>query len=157
MTRPSWDEYGLAGAKWASMRGDCTRRKVGALILGPDHRTLGAGYNGHEPGGKSCLKGECLRGRHYWDGQWSGPSKVCACGNLWPCPDAAAPGTGYAESGCDAYHAERNAKKGIPDERLRGATMYISEAPCNDCRAMIKETLIHRVVWPNGEWYVHGE
>ncbi len=201
MTRPTWDEYGLSGAKWARTRGDCTRRRVGALILGADHRVIGVGYNGYEAGGKSCLKGECPRGRHYqvsgadlpghwWDTgdcyschddycggcgrsycgdsvdcpkrecaecevPWPCEDK-CACGNTWPCAEYAAPGSGYAESGCRAIHAEENALRGLTFS-LQNATMYISEAPCDDCRAMIQDTYIVRVVWPEGEWNVLGD
>lgn len=61
--RPSWDEYGLALAKAASMRADCTRRKVGAALMAADHSIVGTGYNGGRSKGLSCLRGECPRGR----------------------------------------------------------------------------------------------
>ena len=160
MTRPSWDEYGLALAKTASIRGDCTRRRVGACILGSDHRVLGLGYNGYEAGGKSCLKGECPRGMHYNVGAIEQPlgdyADTCACGDYWPCPDYATPGSGYAESGCEAIHAERNAI-GDRSVSLQNATMYITEAPCEDCRAMIQGTYIVKVIWPGGTWNVHTD
>jgi deoxycytidylate deaminase len=65
MTRPDRDEWHLDGTKWLAQMGDCTRRKVGALIVGPDKRFWGMGYNGSYPGGPSCLEGACPRGRHY--------------------------------------------------------------------------------------------
>ena len=65
MNRPDRDEWHLDGADWLARMGDCTRRKVGALIVGPDKRFWGMGYNGSYPGGPSCLEGDCPRGRHY--------------------------------------------------------------------------------------------
>lgn len=65
MKRPDRDEWHLEGARWLAQMGDCTRRKVGALIVGPDKRFWGMGYNGSYPGGPSCLEGACPRGRHY--------------------------------------------------------------------------------------------
>jgi deoxycytidylate deaminase len=65
MSRPGWDEWFLDGTRWLSRRGDCTRRKVGALVVNPEHRIVGAGYNGSFPGGPSCLAGDCPRGQHY--------------------------------------------------------------------------------------------
>jgi deoxycytidylate deaminase len=64
MQRPDRDEWHLDGADWLARMGDCTRRKVGALIVGPDKRFWGLGYNGGRPGGPSCLDGACPRGRH---------------------------------------------------------------------------------------------
>ena len=139
-TRPDRDAWHLDGTKWLSRMGDCTRRKVGALIVGPDKRIWGMGYNGADPGGKSCLAGDCPRGlhaqavkpkglrcsggwyeeRHYWnpeteEGVWCSDCEWlydCLCGNAWPCPDAVAPGSSYdtGPGTCISTHAEGNAK-----------------------------------------------
>lgn len=45
MTRPDRDDWHLDGARWLSQMGDCTRRKVGALIVGPDKRFWGMGWS----------------------------------------------------------------------------------------------------------------
>lgn len=113
MERPDRDAWHHKGAKWLSEMGDCTRRKVGALIVGPDKRFWGMGYNGTRPGEPGCLEGSCPRGRHYLDdpdGHWweacedgchhddchgcgrqkfcgDGPcaESLCICGEPWPC------------------------------------------------------------------------
>ena len=90
-SRPDWGAYGLSIARAVSVRGDCTRRQVGAVILDVSHRLAGAGYNGSYPGGPSCLAGDCPRGRHYQvpeaDSNRCCPNDHCACGHLWPCPE----------------------------------------------------------------------
>lgn len=164
-TRPDWDAWAL-GVAYAigpgpTGRADCTRRKVGAVIIEPvRHRIIGAGYNGAEPGGPSCLKGECPRGRHYQTslgtlpdgGPWL--SSVCACGNPWPCADAVPPGSSYdtGPGTCIASHAEQNALADVTSpERLRGATMYVTEEPCAGCVRQIRNTTeIAAIVWPHG-------
>ena len=135
--RPDRDAWHLDGTRWLAEMGDCTRRKVGALIVGPDKRIWGMGYNGARPGGKSCLAGDCPRGRHAEDANtrwvtacqmsarhWYNPDlgegefcsecqwlSRCLCGQPWPCPDAVAPGSSYdtGPGACINTHAEDNA------------------------------------------------
>jgi dCMP deaminase len=171
MARPDRDEWHLRGALWLSEQGDCTRRKVGALIVGPDKRFLGMGYNGGRPGGPSCLEGACPRGRHYRvevdcdvtdhfyldDPLTHGcPPDTCACGNAWPCPDAVAPMSSYdtGPGACIASHAEANA---VADAQRKGhgtlpdATLYVSCEPCEGCVRHIRNTTqIAAIRWPDG-------
>lgn len=175
-TRAGWDEWalGLAHAvgPGPTGRADCTRRKVGAVIVEPHrHRVIGLGYNGSEPGGPSCLKGECPRGRHFrrpepyryeckWrlheDGFCSECTYLyrCACGNEWPCVDAVPPGSSYdtGPGACIASHAEQNALADVTaPERLPGSTMYVTEEPCGGCVRQIRTTTeIVAIVWPEG-------
>lgn len=162
-TRADWDQWALgiahAVGPGPTGRADCTRRRVGAVIVEPHrHRVIGLGYNGAEPGGPSCLKGGCPRGRHYprlerWpDG--STRIDVCACGKDWPCPDAVPPGSSY-DTGpgvCIASHAEQNALADVTSpERLTGATMYVTEEPCGGCVRQVRNTTeITAIVWPGG-------
>lgn len=137
----------MRGALWLSEMGDCTRRKVGALIVGPDKRFWGMGYNGSYPGGPSCLAGDCLRGRHYrrsdedtggyasydctceLDGSktmfCSGRGHpgvysggLCACGKAWPCPDAVEPGSAY-DTGPGMCAASHAESNAISDAQQR--------------------------------------
>lgn len=179
MTRPDRDEWHLEGANWLAKMGDCTRRKVGALIVGPDKRFWGMGYNGSYPGGPSCLAGDCPRGRHYrrpgyadeechgkadcWDTEctgWGHPGVasrgVCACGEAWPCPDAVAPGSSYdtGPGACIASHAEANAVADAMQRSggiLSGCIMYVSCEPCDGCVRHIRNTTaIEAIIWPEG-------
>lgn len=128
--RPDWDTYALIVAAAVSVRGECVRRRVGAVILDAAHRIAGAGYNGSYPGGPSCLKGECPRGK----------SDV-------------APGSSY-DTGpgmCHAVHAEMNAILDVSERaRLKGGTLYVTDEPCQGCLKLIRNTPLSEVVWPEG-------
>jgi dCMP deaminase len=164
--RIGWGAYFLGIARSVSARADCTRRKVGAVIVDPDHRVISTGYNGTPPGGPSCLAGECPRGRHYrsgtvceydctdWDCQHY-HHELCACGSNWPCDNAAAPGSSYdtGPGSCISIHAEANALLWARGE-TKGATLYTTEEPCEGCRRLIGAARIWRVVTPRIEWLV---
>lgn len=151
--RPDWDDYAFGIAQAVARRADCTRRRVGAVVLDVRRRVAGAGYNGSYPGGPSCLEGACPRGRHYWDGQLSGSSKVCACGAPWPCPEAVTPGTSYdtGTGACIATHAELNAVLDVSDRnRLVDATLYVTTEPCDACVRQLRNTSLATIKWPGG-------
>ncbi len=159
--RPDWDRWALGIAQAVAMRGDCTRRQVGAVLLDQNHRVIGCGYNGGPSGGESCLAGECPRGRHYEiacphpiaDHEGKECIRQCACGDPWPCSLSVQPGSSY-DTGpgmCIAVHAEMNALLDVSDRgRLLGATMYITEQPCGGCLKILKNTEIKTFVWPGG-------
>lgn len=153
--RPDWRTYFLDGAAWAATRADCSRRKVGAVIV-KDNRVRSTGYNGSPPGGPSCLAGQCPRGRHWAKVDQEGVT-YCACGNDWPCPDYAEPGSSYDTSvgrtvgSCIALHAEQNALLWADPDAIRGATIYITHAPCDACLRMLKGSPLAKAVWPEGD------
>lgn len=148
--RPDWDSYYLAGAAWAATRADCTRAQVGALVVSRDHR-VSVGYNGLPAGIPGCASASnCPRGQHYAVGLGS----LCECGNDWPCPDAAAPDSDYAN--CAATHAERNAITRARPEDLPGATLYVTRAPCPACWTLIRAARLYRVVTPDVREVIHG-
>lgn len=133
-TRPGWDSYFLGLAFAVSARADCRRRKVGAVIVGTDHRVLEVGYNGAPPGHPGCLEGACPRGLLTYD-------EVAAHA------DYSQPGTpGY----CIALHAEINAII-LAGRAARGATIYVTDEPCPNCRKAIMGAGIVRAVWPGHE------
>lgn len=128
-SRPGWDEYFLNVAKAISMRGDCTRSRVGAVIVNWEKRIISTGYNGTLPGIKGCLEGNCARGRLDY-------SQLPA----------------YSDYGnCDATHAEANAISFLDSgEGLTfpfGLTMYVTREPCADCYSLIRHFGITRVCY----------
>jgi dCMP deaminase len=153
-TRPDWDWWAVGLAQAAAERADCTRRKVGAVVLDLNHRVIGVGYNGAPSGEPGCLTaGACPRGRHYLrEGSTLGGRDVgvCGCGQDWPCPDAAKALSSYDTGGgsCIAVHAEQNAVLDADPVRRQGGTLYVTCQPCDGCWRMIKAAGISLVVWP---------
>lgn len=127
--RPTWDAYYLGIARAVSARADCTRRKVGAIVVKGD-RIVSTGYNGAPAGRPGCLSaGACPRGR-------MSAAEV-------------APGSSYdtGPGACIALHAEQNAilRAGL---ECRGAVLYLTDPPCDGCARLIEGAGFARVVHP---------
>lgn len=127
MSRPSWREYGLGIAVAVSVRADCARRKVGAVILDRHNRVVATGYNGAPPGRKGCLEGGCPRGLE---------------------PYSVVPAFGSYDN-CISNHAELNALLYADRSRIEGGTMYITDEPCYGCRKAIANSGLQFVCWPD--------
>lgn len=129
------DAFYLANARIISLAADCTRRQVGAVVVDRDGRHLGQGYNGAAPGKPGCLtEGACPRGR-------LSNSDV---------PPGSSYDTGLGS--CSAVHAEVNAILDAGGRRACiGATLYITDEPCDGCARIIDAAGIARVVFPTKE------
>ncbi len=121
----SHDLY-LTVTKRISLRGQCVRRQVGALVVN-EGRILGVGWNGFPPGQPTCLDGACPRSRAF-------------------APVVKA-GTGYAETGCVVIHAETRAIVAAGREGCDGATIYVNEEPCVLCNPLVHDVGLARLVW----------
>ena len=133
-TRITMDDYGLELAAVVAKRAACTRRQVGAVIIGPDKRIMSTGYNGMQPGAVECSDGGCPRGAYTHE---QIPGLL---------------GNGGHEVPCTARHAERNAIEYINPRMYRPdwlprSTIYITCQPCPDCEELCKKKRL-RVVWP---------
>ena len=126
-TRPGWDAWGLMLARAVAERADCSRRRVGAVIMLPDHSIVATGYNGAPSGAVGCLAGGCPRAR----------SGVVAYSSY---------DTGAGV--CIALHAEQNALLRASWGEMQGSTIYVTDKPCDGCRRMISGTPLARVVYP---------
>lgn len=125
--RPTWDEYFLGIAEAVSKRGECSRAKVGAVLV-KDSRIRSAGYNGAPARQPSCLIGACPR----------------AFSDV-------APDSSY-DSGpgsCIAIHAEANALLFASRDDCEGATLYITRMPCPGCLKLIQGSGVRTVVAPD--------
>jgi len=131
MTRPDNDEYFLLGAAWASLRGDCRRSKVGALLVnGNPPRVVGTGYNGtRKPKERGCLDGACPRG--LLDQSTFPPGGVFVQ---------------MTDAICTAKHAEENAITYRVGDAA-GATLYITRQPCSACIGLASRFAVARIVW----------
>jgi len=123
LVRPDWDEYFMKLAKVASLRSNCVKRKVAAIIV-RDKRVISTGYNGTPRGTKNCFEGGCPR-----------------CNNL------ADSGTLLDE--CLCSHGEENAitQAAYHGMSVKGGILYSTFAPCLTCTKMIINAGILEVVY----------
>jgi len=129
--RPDWHDYFLGIAEAVAKRGECTRSRVGAVLV-KDRRIRSTGYNGAPQGAPSCLLGACPR----------------ATSN-------AIPGVSSYDdpaTACIAIHAEANALLFASKDDCQDATLYITRAPCSGCERLILGAGILRVITPEGEF-----
>jgi dCMP deaminase len=124
--KPSWDKYFMNLAEVVKSRADCTRRKVGAVIV-KDLRIITTGYNGTPHGIKNCSEGGCKRcqGRDNGKIKWYEYEESCVC-----------------------IHAEQNAivQAAYQGISTKGATLYTTTTPCSSCAKLIINAGIKRVV-----------
>lgn len=132
--RPGWHDYWLGVAEAISARADCTRRQVGAVIVN-HNRIISTGYNGGEAGGRSCLKGECPRGR-FLESELPGFDK----GN-----SDYSTGDNY----CVAIHAEINALLYADRTRVEGGILYVTCPPCGECEKIIGNSGLKYICFPS--------
>lgn len=163
VARISWVDYFLQIADAVATRADCTRRKVGAVVVDSNTKhIISTGYNGAAPGEPGCLSdGACPRGRHYLKTEgmirFEVYGQICACGNTWPCSVSASPGSSYdtGVSSCIAIHAEANALLRA-GQQARGNWIFCTDEPCDGCKRLIKGAGIAQAVWYGGEWSPFG-
>ena len=121
--RPDWDEYFMDIAHVVSKRGNCSRRKVAAVIVS-DRRIISTGYNGTPRGIDNCFEGGCPR-----------------------CASDASSGENLGE--CICAHAEENAivQAACHGIAVRNSTLYCILSPCLMCTKMIINAGIKEVVY----------
>lgn len=123
--RPTWAHtFGSIAGVWAS-RSTCSRRQVGAVVV-KDNRIIGQGYNGVASGKKHCVDGGCPRGLLNHD-----QVPKDADYNLYP---------------CKALHAEYQAITDAGKLNCKGATIYVTDNPCQQCTNMIEDAGIKEVI-----------
>ena len=110
-------------AEVVSMRSNCSRRRVAALII-IQKRIISTGYNGTPKGVRNCMDGGCSR---------------CA----------ESPKSGENLGDCICAHAEENAivQAAYHGISVRGGMLYCTTAPCLMCAKMIINAGIEEVVY----------
>lgn len=115
--RPSWDDYFLEMTKLTAARATCPRRRVGALLVQPDRKSvIASGYNGAVRGQAHCddvgclmVDGHCVRAVH---------AELNALIQ------------------CAVY--------GVPCE---GATLYVTDFPCVHCAKALIQAGVRKIVY----------
>ncbi len=145
--RPSWDQYFLNIAKVVATRSSCLRNQVGAVIV-KNKDIVSTGYNGAPQYQPNCLEiGWCYRDKH----------NIKSGTQLEKCRAVGS----HAESNAIAL-AARNGHS------TNNATIYVygHYFICNQCKAMIANANIKRVViqtpdgkieefYPEIDWRIH--
>lgn len=125
--KPDWDHYFMSLAEVVKSRADCTRRRVGAIIV-KDYRIISTGYNGTPHGIKNCSEGGCERCKKREEGKinWYEYEESCIC-----------------------IHAEQNAiiQAAYLGTSTKGATLYTTFSPCSSCVKMIINAGIKRLIY----------
>jgi len=121
--RPDWDEYFMQIARIVSLRSNCMKRKVAAVVV-KDKRIISTGYNGTPRGTKNCNEGGCPRCNSFAD-------------------------SGSALGDCLCSHAEENsivqaAYHGIS---VKDSILYTTFSPCLICTKIIINAGIREVVY----------
>ena len=99
----------------------CSKRQYYSVIVAPNKRVIGQGYNGSPPGYPHCNAGACPRSA------------------------ANSPG-GSSYDNCIANHAEANALLWSDPHHRIGATLIVNGSPCFGCAKLIASSGIVRVV-----------
>lgn len=142
LLRPSWDTYFMLLASLASLRSNCMKRRVGAVLV-RDKRVVSTGYNGTPRGVRNCGEGGCGRCNSHGDG-WGeeGPPDAPRPVGLAGANEMAAPApamqrnmsrVGEALDECLCLHAEENALLEAGRERVSGGGTEGAVLYCNTC------------------------
>ena len=115
------EQYFMGIALLSSKRSKDPSTKVGAVIVTPDNRIVGVGWNGMP------------KAKPGWDNDWSLP---------WS-KDSKDP---LENKYMYVVHAEPNAIF-HSSENVRGCTMYLTWFPCSDCAKAIAQSGIKKLVY----------
>lgn len=122
LLRPQWDTYFMLLASLASLRSNCMKRRVGAVLV-RERRVVSTGYNGTPRGVRNCGEGGCARCNSGGDG-FAHPEGEGRKGT-----GTAAMGQGLDE--CLCLHAEENALLEAGRERVSGGGTEGAVLYCN--------------------------
>ncbi len=106
----------------------CSKRQYASVVLAPNKRVVGFGYNGSPPGMAHCVDGGCPRAL-----------------------ETDIPGSNYDT--CIAQHAEAGALLWSDPAMRSGGTLIVNGPPCMGCAKLVASSGIARVVHYNDPRY----
>ena len=119
----SWDEYFMGIAMLSGMRSKDPNTQVGCCIVSQDNKILSMGYNG--------LPNGCSDDEYPWAREGDDPLE-----------------TKYVY----AVHSELNANLNYGGGSLKGAKIYVSLFPCNECAKAIIQAGIKEVIYDSDKY-----
>lgn len=106
----------------------CAKRQYFAVIVSPNKRVVGMGYNGSPPGMAHCVDGACPR---------------LAQGSS----------SGSSYDNCISQHAEQGALLWSDPALRQGSTLIVNGPPCMGCAKLIASSGVSRIVHYNDASY----
>lgn len=119
----SWDEYFMGIAMLTAMRSKDPNSQVGACIVSPENKILSLGYNGMPIG---CNDD---------DMPWEREGDALDTKYMYVC------------------HAELNAILNNAHGNLRGARVYVTLFPCNECAKAIIQSGIQEIIYADDKYH----
>ena len=119
----NWDEYFMGIALLTAMRSKDPNSQVGACIVSPENKILSLGYNGMPMG---CSDDEM---------PWEREGEPLHTKYMYVC------------------HAELNAILNSAHNNLKGARVYVTLFPCNECTKAIIQCGIAEVVYYGDKYH----
>ena len=116
----SWDDYFMSVAFLSALRSKDPNKQVGAVITGPDRIILGIGYNGFPRG--------------------------CSAHHL-PWAKKSISGSPLDTKYPYVCHAEMNAIMNKNGASIKGASIYVTMFPCNNCAKLLIQAGIREVIY----------
>lgn len=120
----SWDEYFMGIAMLTAMRSKDNNSQVGACIVSPENKILSLGYNGMPIG--------CDDDEMPWEREGENPLDTKY---MYVC------------------HAELNAILNNAHGNLKGARVYVTLFPCNECTKAIIQSGIKEIVYLSDKYH----
>ena len=119
----SWDEYFMGIALLSAMRSKDSNSQVGACIVSPENKILSLGYNGMPIG---CNDD---------DMPWEREGDPLETKYMYVC------------------HAELNAILNSAHSNLKGARVYVTLFPCNECAKAIIQSGIQEIIYYSDKYH----
>jgi dCMP deaminase len=127
--RKDWDTYFMDIAYMVSTRSQCSRRRVGAVLV-QGKKLLGTAYNGAPMGVPDCSEAGCLLVEQYELEEKDGKKEM------------------VRKQHCvRTIHAEQNLLLFTDREDREGSTVYVTDEPCWTCANMLANSGIAEIVF----------
>lgn len=127
--RKDWDTYFMDIAYMASTRSQCSRRRVGSVLV-QGKKLLGSAYNGAPMGVPDCSEAGCMLVEEYEVKVVDGREEM------------------VKKQRCiRTIHAEQNLLLFTDRHDREGSTVYVTDQPCWTCANMLANSGIVEIVY----------
>ncbi len=127
--RKDWDTYFMDIAFMAATRSQCSRRKVGAVLV-QGKKLLGTAYNGAPMGVEDCSEAGCMLVEEFEVKLLEGQEQL------------------VRKQRCvRTIHAEQNLLLFTDRSDREGSTVYVTDQPCWTCANMLANSGVKEIVY----------